>query len=82
MKPILFNISDSRALRSTGLYTIWCILGEAAEDAFCGRGVTLVERHESGNMPVLMDSWNKSVKMADSSLAAYLKGGLRDYQDP
>ncbi len=44
-----------------------------AVDDFFGRGVILVVRQESGNTPVLMDSWNKSVKTTDSSLAAYLR---------
>ncbi len=40
------------------------------------RGVILVVRQVSGSTPVLMDSWNKSVKTAVSSLAAYLRARL------
>ncbi len=36
----------------------------------------LVVRQESGSTPVLMDSWNKLLKTADSSLAAYLRARL------
>ncbi len=39
------------------------IFGEATVDNFSGRGVILVERQESGSTPVLMDSWNMSVKI-------------------
>ncbi len=42
----------------------------------------LVVRQESGSTPVLMDSWNRSVKTADSSLAAYLRGKLADPSGP
>ncbi len=41
-----------------------------------GGGVILVVRRESGSTPVLIDSWNKSVKTAESSLAAYLRARL------
>ncbi len=43
---------------------------------FFGRGVILVVRQESGSRHVLMGSWNRSVKIADNSLAAYLKARL------
>ncbi len=76
MEPISFNSSDSRTLRGTGLHAIGRIFGQAAEDDFSGSGVILVVRQESGSTPVLMDSWNKSVKTADSSLAAYLRARL------
>ncbi len=69
MEPISFNTSDSRTLRGTGLHAIGRILGQAAVDDFLGRGVILVVCHESGSTPVLMGSWNKSVKTAESSLA-------------
>ncbi len=42
---------------------------QATVDDFFGRSVILVVRQESGSTPVLMDSWNKLVKTADSSLA-------------
>ncbi len=74
--PISFNTSDSRNLRGTGLHAIGRIFGQAAVDGFLGRGVILVVRQESGSTPVLMDSWNKLVKPADSSLAAYLRARL------
>ncbi len=60
----------------SGLHAIGRIFGQAAIDDFLGRGVILVLRQESGSTPVLMDSWNKSVKSADSSLAAYLRARL------
>ncbi len=41
-----------------------------------GSGVILVVCQESGSTPVLMDSWNKSVKTAHGSLAAYRKLNL------
>ncbi len=50
------------------------IFGEAVIDDFFGRDVILVVRQESGSPPVLMDNWNKSVKIVESSLAAYLRG--------
>ncbi len=76
MEPILFNTSDSNTWRSTGLHAIRHIFGLVAVDDFFGRGVILVVRPESGSTPVLMDSWNKSVKTADISLAAYLRARL------
>ncbi len=45
-------------------------------DDFLGSGVILVVRQESGSTPVLVDSWNKSIKTAESSLAAYLRARL------
>ncbi len=45
-------------------------------DSFFGSGVILVVRQESGCTPVLMDSWNKSAKTVDNSLAAYFRGRL------
>ncbi len=74
MEPIQFYTSDSRILRGTGLHAIGPIFGEADVVDFFGRGMILVERQESGSTPVFMDSWNKSVKTVDSSLAAYLRG--------
>ncbi len=71
MEPISFNTSDSRNLRGTGLHAIDRIFGQAAVDDFLGIGMILVVRQESGSTPVLMDSWNKLVKTADSSIAAY-----------
>ncbi len=68
-----FNTTDSRTLRGTKLHAIGRIFGQAAVDIFLGRGVILVVRQESGSTSVLMDSWNRSVKIADSSLAAYLR---------
>ncbi len=47
-----------------------------AVDYFFGRGLILVVHQESGSTPMLMDSWNKSVKAADSFLAAYLRARL------
>ncbi len=76
MEPILFNTCDSRALRGTGLHAIGRILGQAAVDYSFGGGVILVVRQESGSTPTLMDSWNKWVKTADGSLAAYLRARL------
>ncbi len=76
MEPISFNTSDSRTLRGTGLLAIGRIFGQAAEDDFLGSGVILEVRQETGSMPVLMDIWNKSVKTADNSLAAYLRARL------
>ncbi len=76
IEAILFNTSDSRTLRGTRLHAIGRIFGQAAVDDFLGRGVIPVVRKESGSTPVLMDSWNKSVKTADSSLAAYLRARL------
>ncbi len=73
MEPILFN---TRTLRGTGLHAIGRIFGQAAEDDFLGCEVILVVRQESGSTPVLMDNWKKSVKTADSSLAAYLRARL------
>ncbi len=67
IEPILFNTSDSRTLRGTGLYAIRRIFREAVVGDFFGRGVILVVRQESGSMPVLMGSLNKSVKAAESS---------------
>ncbi len=75
----MFNTSDSRTLRGTGLHAIGRIFGEAVVDDFLGSGVILVVRQESGSTPVLMDSWNKSVKTADSSLAAYLRTRLEGH---
>ncbi len=49
---------------------------QAAVNNFFGSGVILVMRQESGSTPVLIDSWNKSVKPADNSLVAYLKARL------
>ncbi len=72
MEPISFNTSDSRTLRGA----IGRIFGQAAEDDFLGSGVIHVVRHESGSTPVLMHSWNNSVKTADSSLAACLRARL------
>ncbi len=76
MEPISFNTSDSRIMRGSGLHAIGRIFGQAAVDDVLARGVILVVRQESGSTPVLMDSWNKSVKTADSSLAAYLRARL------
>ncbi len=76
MEPIPFNTSDSRNLRGTGLHAIGRIFGQAAEDDFLGSGVILVVRQESRSTPMLMDSWNKSVKTADSSLTVYLRSRL------
>ncbi len=76
MEPISFNTCYSRTLRGTRLHAIGRIFGQAAEDDFLGRGVIRVVRQESGSTPVLMDNWNKSVKTADSSLAAYLRARL------
>ncbi len=76
MEPISFNISDSITLRGTGLHAVGRIFGQAAVDYFLGRWVIRVVRQESGSAPVLMDIWNKSVKIADSSLAAYLRARL------
>ncbi len=76
MEPISCTTIESRTLRGTGLHAIGRIFGQAAVDDFLGRGVILVVRQESGSTPVLMDSWNKSVKSADSSLAAYLRARL------
>ncbi len=76
MEPISFNTSESRTLRGNGLHAIGRIFGQAAVDDFLGRGVILVVRQESGSTPVLMNSWNKSVKTADISLAAYLRARL------
>ncbi len=42
MKPILFNTSDSRTLRGTGLHAIGRIFGQAAVDDFFGGDVSLV----------------------------------------
>ncbi len=81
-ESISFNISDSRTLRGTGLHAIGRILGEAAVDDFFGSGVILVVRKESGSTPVLMYSWNKSAKTADSSLAAYFSGRLERLSGP
>ncbi len=44
---------------------------------FFGRSVILLVHQVSGSTPVLMDNWNKSVKIADSSLAAYLRARLK-----
>ncbi len=49
---------------------------------FFGSGVILVVRQVSGNSPVLMDSWNKSAKTADSSLPAYFRGRLERPSGP
>ncbi len=76
MEPISFNTGDSKILRGTGLHAIGRIFGQAAADDFLGRGVIHVARQESGSTSVLMDNWNKSVKAADSSLAAYLRARL------
>ncbi len=67
MEAFSFNTSDSRTLRGTGLHAIGRIFGQAAVDDFLGRGVILVVRQAS---------WNKSVKTADISLAAYLRARL------
>ncbi len=75
-EPISFITSDSRTLRGTGRHAIGRIFEQAAVDVILGRGVILVMRQESGSTPVLIDSWNKSVKTADSSLAAYLRARL------
>ncbi len=77
MEPISFNSSESRTLRGTGLHAIGRIFEQAAVNDFLGRGVILVVRQESGSTPVLIYSWNKSVKTADSSLAAYLRARLK-----
>ncbi len=45
---------------------------------FC-RDVVLKERQESDNTPVFMDSWNKLMKVVDSSLGVR---ALRDRKDP
>ncbi len=71
IEPILFNNSDSRTLRGTGLHVVGCIFGQAAEDDFLGREVIIIVRQVSGSTPVLMDSWNKSVKTANSSLGVF-----------
>ncbi len=49
--------------------------GEAAVDDFFGRSVILEIGQKLGSTSVLMESWNKSVKTADRSLAAYFGGG-------
>ncbi len=49
---------------------------------FFGSGAILVVRQESGSTPVLIDSWNKSAKTADSSLAAYFRGRLERPSGP
>ncbi len=56
MGPIVFNTSDSKTWRSTGLHAIGHIFGLAAVDDFFGRGVIRVVRQMSGNTPVLMES--------------------------
>ncbi len=50
------------------------IFGEAVIDYLFGRYVILEIHQESSSTPVLMDNWNKSVKIVESSLAAYLRG--------
>ncbi len=77
LEPFFFKTSDSRTLRGTGLHAIGRIFEQAAVNDFLGRGVILVVRQGSGSTTVLMDSWNKSVKTADSSLAAYLRARLK-----
>ncbi len=42
----------------------------------------LVVRQELGTTPVLMDNWNKSVKIIESSLAAYLRGRFERSSGP
>ncbi len=76
MELFSFNTCDSRTLRGTGLHAIGRIFGQAAVDNFLCRGVILVLRQGSGSTPVLMDNWNRSVKIVDSSLAAYLRARL------
>ncbi len=53
----------------TGLHAIGRIFEEATVDDFFGSGVILLVLQELGSTAVLMDSWKKSVKTADSSLA-------------
>ncbi len=79
MDPILLNSSDSGTLRGTGLHAIGRSFGQSAVDDFSGRGVILVVRQETCSTSVLIDSWNKSVKTAHSSLAAYLGRGWRGH---
>ncbi len=76
MEPKLYNASESRTLRGTGLHAIGRIFGQAALDYFFARGVFLVVCHKSGSTSVLMDCWNKWGKTSDSSLAAYLEARL------
>ncbi len=75
-KPMLFNTNESITFRGTGLHAIGRIFRQAAEDGFFGSGVILGLHQESGSKPVVMVSCNKSVKTADSSSAAYLRGRL------
>ncbi len=67
---------------STGLNTPGCIFGEAVSDDFFVSDAVLVKRQESGHTPIFMDSLNKSVKMADSSLAAYLRRRFERPSEP
>ncbi len=76
IEPILFNTSHSITLRGTGLHAIGRDFRQAAVDDFFGSGVILVVRQESGSTPVLMDSWNRLVKIADSSPAPYMRARL------
>ncbi len=73
IEAILFNTSGSKTVKGIGLDAIGRIFGQAAVDDFFGSGVILVVRQESGSTPVLMDSWSRLVKIADSSPAPYLR---------
>ncbi len=75
IEPILFNISDSRTLRRTGLHVIGSIFGEAVEENFYGRNVILVVRQESGSTPVPMDSWLRNVELKYGPLSSPLFDG-------